>query len=223
MKKLISLIQVPIFLILFSISTQLFAVETLPMALESKDPAKPLELIDDHTWVGKEVEVQAGQLNSFPLKEFKLDSSKGPVTLVLDYAATRPNSENGEAIFDVGIECYNEQNSDGCPIPIAQSVMGVRGNLMGESVAIIEGKPVQVWVARVSQSYFLPPDSTVSVFLTASQRTNLDPKALRLRLIYGDYDRSALPGQKTRTGVFFKISIAVLLILFGFIWWVRRQ
>ncbi len=222
MKKLILMIQVLIFLILFPVSPQLFAVEALPMVLESSDPAKPLVLIDDRTWVGKEVDVQPGQFSSFPLKQFKLDNSKGPVTLVLDYAAMRPNSENGEAIFDVGVECYNEQNNDGCPIPIAQSVMGVRSNLMGESVAIIDGNPLPVWVARVSHTYYLPPDSTVSVYLSVSQRANLDPKALRLRLIYGDYDRSALPGQKTRTG-FFKITIAVLLLLVGFIWWVRRQ
>ncbi len=223
MKDLILLIQLLIFLIFCPVSTQVFAVEVLPMALESNDPANPLVLIDDRTWVGKEVDVQRGQLSSFPLKEFKLDNSKGPVTLVLDYAATRPNSENGEAIFDVGIECYNEQNNDGCPIPIAQSVMGVRSNLMGESVAIIDGNPLPVWVARVSHTYYLPPDSTVSVYLSVSQRVNLDPKALRLRLIYGEYDRSALPGQKTRTGVFFKITIAVLLMLVCFIWWVRRQ
>jgi hypothetical protein len=223
MKKLLSWIQTPIFLLSFSISTQLFSAEILPMALESSDPAKPLIILDDRTWSGTDVQIAPGQLHSFPLSQFRHDGSNGPITLVLDYAATRVGNEEGEALFDVGVECFTDQSSDGCPIPIAKSVMGVRSNLMGESVAIINGKPEPVWVARVSQTYFLPPNSSVSVFLTQSQRANLDPKALRLRLVYGDYDRTALPGQKTRTGIFFKITTAVLLILAGFLWWVRRQ
>lgn len=157
------------------------------------------------------------------LEEFKYDAAKGPVTLVFDFAATRLNNDDGEAVFDVGIECVQEQNSDGCAIPIDKSVMGVRTALMGESVAILNGNPEPVWFARVSHSYVLPPDSTVMVSLSPVMRENLDPKAIRLRLIYGNYDTSALPGQKTQSGTFWKIAATVLVLLIGFVWWMRRK
>jgi len=191
------------------------------MMLESDDPAKPLEIIDDHTWSGKDIEGQGGIGTSLTLKPFKYDETKGPVRLVLDYAATRPGNEVGDALIDIAIEC--PEASEPCQIPIAQTVMGVSTEFMGESAIKLDGAPQSVWISRLSHSYTFPHETLVSIQLALLERNNLDPKAIRVRLIYGDYDRSALPGQETRTGLFLKIAAAILLLLIVSIWWMRRQ
>jgi hypothetical protein len=193
-----------------------------PMVLESKDPAKPLEIIDDKTWVGSEMKQARNSWGDLALASFTNDSSKGPITLVVDYAATRPEGEDGEALIEIGIECPESETP--CEIPINQSVMGIRSAFMGESAIKVAGSPQAVWVARESHTYYLPADTVVSVSLSLDQPpTNLEPLAIRARLFYGDYSRDALPGQETRIGIFGKIGITVLLILIGFIWWMRRQ
>ncbi|MGH8106303.1 MAG: hypothetical protein ACREO1_00235, partial [Arenimonas sp.] len=187
--------------------------EAFPMLLESEDPEKPLEVVLDKTWTGKDVLAQTkkGDWSSLGLGDFRVDPGKGPVTLVVDYAAARPNSNNGEAIIDIGVECFQEDSSDGCAIPISDSVIGIRAALMGESVVKVNGTPEAIWVGRESQSYLLPA-GTAAVSLSLNSRENLEPKAIRARLVYGDYDRSALPGQASRSGIFMKIGIAVLLM-----------
>ena len=196
--------------------------EALPMVLESKNPEKPLEILLDKSWTGKEVQAQAGEWSGLHLGNFKVDTTKGPVTLVVDYAATRPNDEDGEAIIDIGIECERENSGDPCSIPIADSVIGIRTAFMGESAIKINGAPEAVWIGRESHNYLLPA-GTASVSLTLSSRKNLEPKAIRARLFYGDYDRSTLPGQASRSGIFKMIGIAVLLGLIGFFWWLSRK
>lgn len=194
------------------------------MLLEGEDPAKPLEIILDNTWTGKDIQKQAqkGEWSNLVLGDFKIDPAKGPITLVVDYAATRPNTEDGEAIIDVGIECQLEDSGDGCPIPISDSVIGIRTALMGESVVKVNGTPEAVWVGRESHSYLLPK-GTAAVSLTLSSRENLEPKAIRARVFYGVHDRSSLPGQASRSGIFLKIGVAILLLLALFIWWLKRQ
>lgn len=201
--------------------TALAQSDTLPMVLESEDPAKPLEIIDDRTWTGKDIEGQSGIGTSLTLKPFNYDATKGPVRLVLDYAATRPGSAVGDALIDIAIEC--PEANEPCQIPIAQTVLGVSSEFMGESAIKLDGAPQSVWIARLSHSYTFPPDTLVSIQLSLLERKNLDPKAIRVRLIYGDYDRSALPGQETRTGLFLKIAGAILLLLIMFFWWTKRQ
>ena len=193
-----------------------------PMVLESKDPAKPLEIIADKTWIGSEMKTGNNSWGDLVLPPFTNDASKGPFTLVVDYAATRPEGEDGEALIEIGIEC--PESGTPCEIPINQSVMGVRSEFMGESAIKIAGSPQAVWVARESHTYYLPTDTMVSVALSLNQPPeNLQPLAIRARLVYGDYSRAALPGQETRIGIFGKIGITVRLLLVGFIWWMRRQ
>lgn len=194
------------------------------MLLESEDPAKPLEIVLDKTWTGKDILVQAqkGEWSNLVLGNFEIDAAKGPVTLLIDYAAARPNSEDGEAIIDIGIECMLEDSGDGCPIPIADSVIGIRTALMGESVVKLNGAPEAVWVGRESHSYMLPK-GTAAVSLTLSSRENLEPKAIRARVFYGVHDRSSLPGQASRSGIFLKIGLAIVLLLAAFMWWLKRQ
>ena len=141
---------------------------------------------------------------------------------MVDYAATRPDQKDGEALIEISVEC--PESGTPCSIPITQSVMGIRTAFMGESAIKIDGAPQAIWVARQSHTYSFPPDTLVSVSLSPDKApSHLEPVAIRARLIYGDYSREALPGQETRVGIFGKISIAVLLLLAGFFWWVKRQ
>ena len=134
------------------------------MLLESEDPAKPLEIVLDKTWTGKDIQKQAqkGEWSNLVLGSFEIDATKGPVTLLIDYAAARPNSEDGEAIIDIGIECMLEDSGDGCPIPIADSVIGIRTALMGESVVKLNGAPAQRVVVAVGCVVILDGTFTIT-------------------------------------------------------------
>ena len=212
-----------LFLFLLSLPLSAFADSSrFPMVLESKDPEKPLVVIDDKAWVGSEIIKGRDSWGSLALTPFINDSSKGNVTLVVDYAATRQDQKEGEALIEISVEC--PESGTPCSIPITQSVMGIRTAFMGESAIKIDGAPKAVWVARQSHTYSFPPDTLVNVSLSLDKAPlNLDPVAVRARLIYGDYSREALPGQQTRIGLFGKIGIAVLILLIGFFWWVKRQ
>ncbi|MEQ1512515.1 MAG: hypothetical protein ABL934_07535 [Lysobacteraceae bacterium] len=194
----------------------------LPMPLESKDPAKPLEILADTTWTGAEIQAQAKDFSRLEAGHFNYDASKGPVTLLIDYAATRPSGDaEGEALIDVGIECPEAR--DPCAIPITLGVIGIRTAYMGESVVNVGSAPQAAWVGREGHAYSFPDRTYVEVRLALQDRKHLDPEAIRARLFYGDYDRSALPGQKTRSGSVLKIAIVVSVLLALFVWWMRRS
>ncbi len=201
--------------------TQLYAQsEQLPIPLDAADPAKPLILIEDKTWTGTEIQAQRKDYSSLKLQDFKYDASKGAVTLVVDYAATRPEPGDSEASIEIGIEC--PEASPPCAIPINKAYINVRSAFMGETVAIVDGQPEAVWAARESQSYVFEPDTLVSIALSLQDRSNLNPKAIRARLIYGDFNSKALPGQQTRGSLVLKISAAVFGLLIFVFWLLRR-
>ena len=204
------------------LATQVFAQSgALPIPLDAADPAKPLTLIDDKTWTGNKIQAQSKDISSLNLENFKYDASKGAVTLVVDYAATRPEKNaDSEALIEIGVEC--PEASTPCPIPINKSLMGIRSAFMGETVAIVEGKPEAVWAGRESHSYVFEPGTLVSISLSLEDRTNLDPKAIRARLIYGDYSAKGLPGQQTKTSLVLKISMLVFGLLMFVFWRLRR-
>ncbi len=194
----------------------------LPMPLESKDPETPLEILADTTWTGSEIQAQAKDFSRLEAGHFAYDASKGPVTLLVDYAATRPGDDvEGDALIDVGIECPEAREP--CAIPITLGVIGIRSPYMGESVATVDGKPQAVWVGRESHAYTFPDKTYVEVRLALQDRKNLDPKAIRARLFYGEYDRDALPGQKTRSGTVMKVAFVLAALLALFLWWMRRD
>lgn len=194
----------------------------LPMPLESRDPAKPLNIIADQTWTGPEIQAQAKDFSRLEVGSFKYDASQGPVTLLIDYAATWPDPENkGEAIIDVGIECPEAR--DPCAIPITLGTIGIHTEYMGESVVNVGAAPQAAWIGRESHAYTFPQDTYVEVRLALQDRKNLDPKAIRARLFYGDHDRDALPGQKTRFGAVMKVALALGVLLALLVWWMRRD
>ncbi|GAA4801996.1 hypothetical protein GCM10023307_30770 [Lysobacter hankyongensis] len=193
----------------------------LPMPLESRDPAKPLTVIADQTWTGPEIQAQAKDFSRLEVGSFKYDASQGPVILLIDYAATWPDPENkGEAIIDVGIECPEAR--DPCAIPITLGTIGIHTEYMGESVVNVGPAPQAAWIGRESHAYTFPQDTYVEVRLALQDRRNLDPKAIRARLFYGDHDRDALPGQKTRFGAVMKVALALGVLLALLVWWMRR-
>lgn len=194
----------------------------LPMPLESDDPAKPLNVIADQTWTGPEIRAQAKDFSRLEVGAFKYDASQGPVTLLIDYAAAWPDPENkGEAIIDVGIECPEAR--DPCAIPITLGTIGIHTEYMGESVVNVGAAPEAAWIGRESHAYTFPQDTYVEVRLALQDRKNLEPKAIRARLFYGDHDRNALPGQKTRFGAVLKVALALGVLLALFLWWMRRD
>ena len=194
--------------------------QPLPIPLDAADPAKPLVLIDDQTWTGIAIQAQRKDYSALKLDNFVYDASKGPVTLVVDYAATRPESGDSAASMEISIEC--PEASTPCPIPINKTFISVRSAFMGETVAFVDGKPEAVWAARESQSYSFAPDTLVSISLSMQDRSNLNPKAIRARLIYGDFNRKGLPGQQTRGNLVLKIAMVVFGLLIFVFWWLRR-
>lgn len=193
----------------------------LPMPLESEDPEKPLQIIADQTWTGPEIQIQSKDLRGLGVLEFKHDASKGPVTLVIDYAATRPDPDaDSEALIDIGIECY--ETPQPCKIPINLGVVSIRSAYMGESVANVGPAPQAVWVGREGHSYLFEDGAQVAVSLDLQDRVNLDPKAIRARLYYGNRNDDALPGQTTRFGILTKIALALGVLFALFLWWMRR-
>jgi hypothetical protein len=194
----------------------------LPMPLDSEDALKPLNVIADKTWTGPEIQAQAKDFSRLEVGSFKYDTSQGPVTLLIDYAAAWPDPDNkGEAIIDVGIECPEAR--DPCAIPITLGTIGIHTEYMGESVVNIGAAPQAAWIGRESHAYTFPHDTYVEVRLSLQDRKNLDPKAIRARLFYGDHDRDALPGQKTRFGAVLKVALALGVLLALFLWWMRRD
>jgi hypothetical protein len=193
----------------------------LPMPLDSEDALKPLNVIADKTWTGPEIQAQAKDFSRLEVGSFKYDASQGPVTLLIDYAAAWPDPDNkGEAIIDVGIECPEAR--DPCAIPITLGTIGIHTEYMGESVVNIGAAPQPAWIGRESHAYTFPHDTYVEVRLSLQDRRNLDPKAIRARLFYGNHDRDALPGQKTRFGAVMKVALALGVLLALFLWWMRR-
>lgn len=194
--------------------------EILSVPLESADPENPLALVADNTWSGADVRATRDQWSKLVLPTFAYEAAKGPVRLIVDYAALRPNAEAGDALMDVGIVC--PEVNQGCANPITTSVISIRSQYMGEHVARIDGAPTAVWVGRESHSYSFPDGTKVDVWLSLLEHNNLDPKAIRARLVYGQVSGAALPGQATRGGTLLKIAGVVLALTIIVLCWLRR-
>ncbi len=206
---------------------QLARADGLPIPLNSKDPNNKILVLDDQTWVYTDqapLNEQTEQTGARPVSTTPgvrigipaHHRQYGPVTLVIDYAAPRPDSD-ALAIVEVGIECYDEL----CPIPIDQTMVGMRAAYMGEGVIEIGADRIKTWVARESRSYDLP-NGAVAIAVQLRREEKLAPQAIRVRAIYGEHDRSALPGQQTRGALLFKI-LGGLLAFGGLIYWLAKR
>lgn len=207
-------------LIIFFIAATAQA-STLNVPLTSKSPDQPIRVIEDRTWYGDEIIFDTSKVIGMGFEPFTT-TGEGAVTLVVDYGATRANSDRGEALLELSVEC--PEASEPCKLPLNKAFMKIDSAFMGEAVAVLNKVPTPLWVARETQTFSFPADTLVYIGLdVANAPVNLQPKIVRARLIYGSADSAGLPGQQTRASLFYKIAGAVLLLLIGFVWWIKRQ
>ncbi len=202
------------------IAFPLAAADSLPMPLEASDPQVPIEVIADQTWSGEDVQATRKQWSKLALPPITYEAAKGPLHLVVDYAALRLGDQRGTALMDVGIECPEAMQP--CAIPMTSSVIAIDSDYMGEHVATIAGQPIAVWVGRQGHRYSFPDGTRVDVWLSLLERNQLDPKAIRARLVYGQISAEALPGQVTRFGTLLKFASAIFVVAVIVLWWLRR-
>ena len=194
---------------------------TLNVPLNSKDPDQPIRLIADQTWNSGEITPNTGKAVGIMFEPFTT-TGEGPVTLVVDYGATRTNSDRGEALLELYVEC--PEASEPCKLPINKAFMMIDSAFMGEAAAVLNQVPTALWVGRETQTFNFPADTVVYIGVSvANAPVNLAPRIVRARLIYGDHETSGLPGQQTRVSLFYKITGSALVLLFGFVWWIKKQ
>ena len=194
---------------------------TLNVPLTSKNPDQPIELIADKLWFGDEIIFDTTKVIGMGFEPFTTKGD-GAVTLVVDYGATRINSDRGEALLELNVEC--PEASEPCKLPLSKAFMKIDSAFMGEAVAVLNDVVTPLWVGRETQTFNFPPDTLVYIgFDVANAPVNLQPRIVRARLIYGDFETAGLPGQQTRSSLFYKIAGSVLILLLGFVWWIRRQ
>lgn len=201
--------------------------------LQSKDPERPMQVRAERVYTAAQIQVQPREVTGTPKdlprtsRDLKVASfvhrgGSGPVTLVIDYAAFLINpSMAGEGAINIGIECPEAPN--GCSYPITTSVLPFQTAFMAkQEVETPTGKRTIV-VGRDSHSYTLPADAKVDMRISLMEPVNLEPLELKARLIYGEYDRRALPGQTTKiAALWYVIGGAVVLLLAAF-FWLRRS
>jgi hypothetical protein len=207
------------YIFLFVVGTA--QANTLNVPLTSENPKEPIKLIADETWYEDEIIFDTSKIIGMGFEPFT-STNDGPVTLVVDYGATRANTERGEALLELSLECPDAQEP--CKLPLNKAFMKIDSAFMGEAVAFLNNEPTPIWVGRASQTFSFPPGTVVNIgFDVANEPVNLQPKIIRARLIYGSFDAAGLPGQQTRSNLFYKITGSALLLLLAFVWWIRRQ
>lgn len=207
--------------------------EAMQAPLLSKDPKQPIEVLADRVWSNSQIRIHPREVTGTPkdlprssrtlnVATFKHDAGRGPATLVVDFASflTDP-SNSAEGTVSIEIECPAAPN--GCSYPIGKSVLLFQSTFMArQEVETAAGKRTLA-VGRESHSYTLPATPEVEVRIRLLEPTNLEPVELKARVIYGEYDRRALPGQTTRSGLLWMgIGGAIAFLLFVF-WWLRRS
>jgi len=201
--------------------------------LLSKDPAQPITLRAERIWSVEAIRIQPREVTGTPkdlpkssrdlnVASFMHRSGSGPVTLVIDYAAFLVNpSSSGEGAVSISIECPETPN--GCSYPITKSVLPFQTAFMAkQEVEMPTGKRTIV-VGRDSHAYTLPPDAKVDVRVSLMEPTNLEPLELKARLIYGEYDRRALPGQTTKIATLWIVIGGAIVLLLAAFYWLRRS
>lgn len=199
----------------------------------SKDPSKPMLLLADQTASAGDIKVLPHAATGTPkdlpqrsqpvlLRPFSYDAAKGPVTLVVDYAGYLIHADDdAEGVVEIGIEC--PEASTPCSYSLQQSVLGFRSAFMAKEAVTTPTGQRTVAVGREAHVYQFPPGAKVEMRLTLLKPKNLEPLELKARLLYGEHDRRALPGQTTRSGLLWKVLGSGLLLAVAGVWWLRRR
>ncbi len=201
--------------------------------LLSKDPERPMQVRTERVYSAAQIQIQPREVTGTPKdlprtsRDLKVASfvhrgGSGPVTLVIDYAAFLVNpSIAGEGTVSIGIECPETPN--GCSYPITTSVLPFQTAFMAKQEVETPRGQRTIVVGRDSHSYTLPADAKVDLRIALMEPVNLEPLELKARLIYGEYDRRALPGQTTKiAALWFVIGGAIVFLLAAF-FWLRRS
>jgi hypothetical protein len=186
--------------------SELEAVINAPLL--SADPTKPIEIIAANWWVITDgvSEDLKGRIDpghqgktgdSLAVGSFVVDGSKGPVTLVVDYAASVKALTGSDGSVRIGIECLNQPMK--CGIPGNKSVLMYHADLMSRMLIPLKDSAAAFAIGRDSYSYRLPADETVRVDVTVGTPHRLDPLFLKAWLIYGENAADVVPGQTSQS------------------------
>lgn len=197
-----------------------FAATTVPMPLQAEDPQRPIEVLQDLSWDETSLQIAPGRASTIKLAPFKHQAAKGPVQLVVDYAVTRPSNADGDVLLEVGVEC--PEASPPCAVPINTVFMTLKTDYMVPQNATLDGQQVPVWVGREIFGYVFEDATTVAIDLSPLEYKNVQPKALRARLVYGAIDTKPLPGQQTRRGKLSLVMFVVGAMVLGLFLWLKR-
>jgi hypothetical protein len=197
------------------------AADTLDTPLLPADSAKPLTMVEDRLWTGPEIRGGRDVLTSLKFKPFAYDASKGALSLIIDYAGVRTSEDDGDALIEISIECPEAREP--CAIPIEKGVVDIRTGYMTDVPAVIGGQPVTLLAGRESHDYRFGDGTVVNVWLQALEHRNLEPKAIRARLVYGEFARDALHGDSGRTGSLKTVLIVVGVLTALVLLWLKKR
>ncbi len=196
-----------------------------------KDPAKPIQVVLEKSATAGELRILPREATGTPkdlprtsrtvqVGSFKFEEGKGPVTLVVDYAGVLVDPKgDAEGSIEIGIEC--PEAATPCSYPITKGSLAFSTAFMAkEEVNLPSGRRTVV-TGREAHSYSFPNGVKVDLRLSAREPKNLEPLELKARVIYGEHARG-LPGQTTRSGLFWKVLGAIGLLAVGAFWWLRR-
>lgn len=218
-----------------------FAATALPAAAQNtlavrapllaKDPAKPIQLVLEKSATASELRILPREATGTPkdlprtsrtigVGSFRFEEGRGPVTLVLDYAGALIDPKgDAEGSIEIGIEC--PEAATPCSYPITKGSLAFSTAFMAKEEMDLPSGRRTVVTGRESHSYSFPNGVKVELRLNARETKNLEPLELTARVIYGEHERG-LPGQTTRSGLFWKVLAAIAVLGIGAFWWLRR-
>ena len=216
-------------------TTALPCAAQTPLAMQApllaRDPAKPIQVVLEKTATANELRILPREATGTPKDlprtsrtilagSFRFEEGRGPVTLVLDYAGVLVDPKaDAEGSIEIAIEC--PEAATPCSYPINKGSLAFSTAFMAkEEVDLPTGRRTVV-TGREAHSYSFPSGVKVDLRLSARETKNLEPLALKARVIYGEPERG-LPGQTTRSGLFWKVLAAIGLLAAGAVWWLRR-
>lgn len=185
---------------------ELEAVINAPLL--SADPAKPIQIIAANWWVVTdglsddfkgliEPDHQVKLGDSVVVGSFVVDGSKGPVTLVVDYAASVKALTGSDGSVRIGIECMGQPLK--CAIPANKSVLMYHADLMSRLLIKLKDSAAALAIGRNAFSYRLPADEGVRVDISLGTPHKLDPLFVKAWLIYGENAADVVPGQASQS------------------------
>lgn len=216
------------------------AVEPVPERLHamlnaplgSADPSRPVDIIASGVWVFSErasAETQARidprqklRVNApFELGSFKVDGSKGPVTLVVDFGALRAGMTGGQGTVGIGIECV--ERPGGCAVPLGKTMLIFSGDRMGR-VALRDGQgSLPLLMGRGAHRYEFQNGEQVRVQLEVKPARDFEPLLVKAWLIYGTHAVEVVPGQTSRKSTVITILAAGAALLAVLMWRLMRR